>query len=64
VRETKGADKIEDLQWKTEGWKMLGEAHFAALGRDYDFGEDPASLIEPSPAMGRSSSAASAIARR
>jgi type III restriction enzyme len=47
VRETKGTDTIEDLQWETEGWKIkFGEAHFRALGVDYDFGDDPEKLIQ------------------
>jgi type III restriction enzyme len=49
VRETKGTDTIEDLQWETEGWKIkFGEAHFRALGADYDFGNNPETLIEAS----------------
>jgi type III restriction enzyme len=47
VRETKGTDKIEDLQWETEGWKIkFGEAHFKALKVDYFFHNDPAVLIQ------------------
>lgn len=46
VRETKGADAIEDLQWETEGWKIkFGGAHFEALGVDYAFGSNPTKLI-------------------
>ena len=42
VRETKGADQIDDLQWETEGWKIkFGAAHFEALGVDYAFRERP-----------------------
>jgi type III restriction enzyme len=48
VRETKGTDKIEDLRWETEGWKIrFGAAHFDAIGVDYGFGHDPQGLIEP-----------------
>lgn len=50
VRETKGTDKIEDLQWEAEGWKIkFGAAHFKALGVDYSFGDDPVILVESSP---------------
>ncbi|MGY1592262.1 DEAD/DEAH box helicase family protein [Geodermatophilus sp. SYSU D00708] len=50
VRETKGTDVIEDLQWETEGWKIkFGEAHFNALKVDYFFHKDPKVLIEVSP---------------
>lgn len=53
VRETKGTDKIEKLQWESEGWKIkFGEAHFRAIGVDYAFGERLDVLIEPS-ASGR-----------
>jgi type III restriction enzyme len=46
VRETKGTDVIEDLQWETEGWKIkFGEAHFRALKVDYSFNSDPKGLI-------------------
>ncbi len=46
VRETKGTDQIESLQWESEGWKIkFGMAHFRALGVDYAFGHDPESLI-------------------
>ena len=49
VRETKGTDKIEKLQWESEGWKIkFGEAHFRAIGVDYAFGEKLDVLIEPS----------------
>ncbi len=48
VRETKGTDVIESLQWETEGWKIkFGEAHFHALKVDYSFHNDPKVLIEP-----------------
>ncbi len=48
VRETKGTDEIDKLQWESEGWKIqFGNAHFDALGVDYAFGHDPVSLIEP-----------------
>jgi len=50
VRETKGTDVIENLQWETEGWKIkFGEAHFHALKVDYFFHKDPKTLIEVSP---------------
>lgn len=49
VRETKGTDQIEKLQWESEGWKIkFGEAHFRAIGVDYAFGEKLDVLIEPS----------------
>lgn len=48
VRETKGSDVIENLQWETEGWKIqFGSAHFQALRVDYAFGHDPEGLIAP-----------------
>lgn len=50
VRETKGTNIIENLQWETEGWKIkFGEAHFRALKVDYFFHNDPKVLIELSP---------------
>lgn len=50
VRETKGTDVIENLQWETEGWKIkFGEAHFQELNVDYSWGHDPGLLIEVSP---------------
>jgi len=50
VRETKGTDDIEKLQWESEGWKIqFGKAHFHALKVDYLFHHDAAVLIEPSP---------------
>lgn len=50
VRETKGTDDIEKLQWESEGWKIkFGAAHFAALKVDYLFHSDPGALIQPSP---------------
>lgn len=50
VRETKGTDVIENLQWETEGWKIkFGAAHFNALKVDYFFHNDPKVLIEVSP---------------
>jgi type III restriction enzyme len=52
VRETKGTDVIENLQWETEGWKIqFGEAHFHALKVDYFFHNDPKVLIEVSPTV-------------
>lgn len=48
VRETKGTDQIEQLQWESEGWKIqFGQAHFRALRVDYDFGHAPEVLVEP-----------------
>ncbi|MGK2877848.1 MAG: DEAD/DEAH box helicase family protein [Solirubrobacterales bacterium] len=53
VRETKGTDRIEDLQWESEGWKIrFGRAHFHAIKVDYDFGRDPEALIQPVGAAG------------
>ena len=50
VRETKGTDDIEKLQWESEGWKIkFGKAHFHALKVDYLFHHDPDVLVEPSP---------------
>lgn len=50
VRETKGTSDIEKLQWESEGWKIrFGEAHYGAIGVDYAFGDNPISLIEPTP---------------
>ena len=49
VRETKGTDAIENLQWETEGWKIkFGEAHFKAFQVDFNWGYDPPTLVEPS----------------
>lgn len=46
VRESKGTDKIEDLQWESEGWKIrFGKAHFDALDVDFDFHWDPKAVI-------------------
>ena len=48
--ESKGTDKLEELQWEAEGWKIkFGKAHFEALGVDYHFHWDPAVAIDPSP---------------
>lgn len=48
VRETKGTDMIEDLQWESEGWKIkFGRAHFKALRVDYAFGHDANVLLDP-----------------
>ena len=48
VRETKGTDDIEKLQWESEGWKIrFGEAHYNAIDVDYSFGHEPETLIEP-----------------
>lgn len=50
VRETKGTDVIEKLQWETEGWKIkFGEAHFEAVRVDFFFHNDPKVLIDVSP---------------
>jgi type III restriction enzyme len=50
VRETKGTDKLEELQWEAEGWKIkFGTAHFEKLKVDYFWGSDPRKLIEASP---------------
>lgn len=50
VRETKGTDDLEKLQWESEGWKIkFGKAHFNALKVDFFFGHDPEVLIELSP---------------
>lgn len=47
VRESKGTDKLEELQWEAEGWKIeFGKAHFKALNVDYDFHWDPAVAVE------------------
>jgi type III restriction enzyme len=47
VRESKGTDKLEALQWEAEGWKIkFGKAHFNALNVDYDFHWDPAVAVE------------------
>lgn len=49
VRETKGTDVIENLQWESEGWKIkFGSAHYKALKVDFMFHHDPNVLIEPS----------------
>ena len=48
VRETKGTDVIENLQWETEGWKIkFGDAHFRSLKVDYTFGHDVEVLYNP-----------------
>lgn len=58
VRETKGTDVFENLQWETEGWKIkFGEAHFRALKIDYFFHYDPNVLIEVSPDFAKHGSA-------
>ena len=50
VRETKGTDQLEELQWESEGWKIkFGSAHFKELKVDYSWGNDPKVLIEVSP---------------
>ena len=50
VRETKGTDKLDELQWESEGWKIkFGTAHFEQLGVDYAWGYDPADLVRLSP---------------
>ncbi|MEK9581246.1 MAG: hypothetical protein VW037_12150, partial [Acidimicrobiaceae bacterium] len=53
VRETKGTEDIEQLQWESEGWKIrFGEAHYNAIDIDYAFGRIPAALIDPSRISG------------
>lgn len=53
VRETKGTDDLESLQWESEGWKIkFGNAHFDALRVDFSFGHNPEVLIEISPEYG------------
>lgn len=48
VRETKGTDDIDRLQWESEGWKIrFGAAHYDAIEIDYAFGHDPVALVEP-----------------
>jgi type III restriction enzyme len=50
VRETKGTDDLDKLQWESEAWKIkFGKAHFTALRVDYKFGHDPEILLEVSP---------------
>jgi type III restriction enzyme len=50
VRETKGTDKLEELQWESEGWKIkFGTAHFEKLKVDFSWGKDPQVLIEVAP---------------
>lgn len=50
VRETKGTDDLEKLQWESEGWKIkFGKAHFNALRVDFAFGHNTKVLIEVSP---------------
>ena len=50
VRETKGTDKLEQLQWESEGWKIkFGTAHFEKLKVDFSWGNDPLVLVEPRP---------------
>lgn len=56
VRETKGTDDINKLQWESEGWKIqFGKAHFRALKVDYLFNHNPDVLIEPSSDFPKSS---------
>jgi type III restriction enzyme len=56
VRETKGTDDLEKLQWESEAWKIkFGRAHFRALQVDYHFGHDPEVLIEVSSDFARRS---------
>lgn len=48
VRETKGTDRIENLQWESEGWKIkFGQAHFDSIRVDYAWGDKIEVLIEP-----------------
>lgn len=50
VRETKGTNELEKLQWESEGWKIkFGKAHFGALRVDFSFGVDPKVLVELPP---------------
>ena len=52
VRETKGTDRLEELQWESEGWKIkFGSAHFEKLEVDYVWGHDPETLVEASPPL-------------
>lgn len=49
VRETKGTNVLENLQWEHEQFKIkFGAAHFDALHVDYAFGSDPKQLIQAS----------------
>ena len=58
VRETKGTDKLEELQWESEGWKIkFGTAHFEELKVDFSWGSDPTVLIEGSPEFASSDGA-------
>lgn len=58
VRETKGTDKLEELQSESEGWKIkFGTAHLEELKVDYFWGNDPNVLIETSPDYGVSGGA-------
>lgn len=50
VSETKGTDRLEELQWESEGWKIkFGSAHFRRLQVDFVWGKDPEVLIHASP---------------
>ena len=58
VRESKGTDKLEELQWEAEGWKIqFGKAHFRALNVDYDFHWDPEVAVEVDAAREASATA-------
>ena len=49
VRETKGTNVLENLQWEHEQFKIkFGAAHFDALHVDYAFGAEPTQLIRAS----------------
>lgn len=46
VRETKGSNVLESLQWEHEQFKIkFGAAHFSALRVDFSFGSDPQRLL-------------------
>lgn len=49
VRETKGTNVLENLQWEHEQFKIkFGGAHFDAIHVDYAFGSEPQQLIRAS----------------
>lgn len=49
VRETKGTNILENLQWEHEQFKIrFGAAHFDALRVDYAFGFEPEKLVRAS----------------
>ena len=54
VRETKGTDKLEKLQWESEGWKIkFGKAHFDALERRLRLRRRPEGPHRVHPGAGR-----------